>query len=187
MTVTDGARLVELSKYLSWVLRHRPDAVDVELDDGGWTDVEALIAACATDGRAVSRDDLDALIHHGEKRRFELSSDGARIRAIQGHSVDIDLGHEPASPPAVLFHGTVERFLDGIRREGLVRGRRHHVHLSETRAAAEAVGARRGCAVVIEIDASRMAGDGHSFYRAPNGVWLTDHVPPGYLSSPRGG
>ena len=172
----------ELSKYLSWILRHRPDAVGLVLDDAGWVDIDMLLTACATHGRPLGRDQLEALVRASDKQRFAIDAAGQRIRANQGHSLPIDLQLQPAEPPAELYHGTVARFLASIRKTGLQRGQRHHVHLAADRATAERVGARRGDAVILRVAAARMQADGHRFWRSANGVWLVDAVPPAYLA-----
>jgi putative RNA 2'-phosphotransferase len=174
---------VALSKLMSLILRHRPHDFGVALDAAGWTTVDALLGALAGRGRNVSREQLIAVVRSSDKQRFALSPDGARIRANQGHTVSVSLGHEQRDPPDLLFHGTVARFLPSIRARGLERGRRHHVHLSASRAEAEAVGARRGRPVVLDVLAGRMRAAGHLFLLAPNGVWLTDQVPPEFLIS----
>jgi putative RNA 2'-phosphotransferase len=172
---------VRASKFLSLVLRHDPGRIGITLDDAGWTDVAALLAACAAHGVPITRDELAAIVATSDKRRFAFSPDGARIRASQGHSVDVDLQLAPAIPPDTLFHGTVERALDGIRAAGLLPGERHHVHLSADRDTASLVGARRGRPVILTIRAGAMAAAGHTFYQSANGVWLVDHVPPAFI------
>ncbi len=176
-------QLTAASKLLAYVLRHRPDAVGIALDDGGWVDVDILLTALARHGRAVTPDLLDRLVAGTDKQRFEVL--GGRIRAAQGHSISVDLRLEPVAPPPVLYHGTVARFLPGIRAEGLHPRRRTHVHLSVDRETATAVGARRGEPVVLTVDAAGMHRDGSVFYRAANGVWLTNHVPPLWIIPPR--
>jgi uncharacterized protein (TIGR02452 family) len=179
---------VRISRFLSLVLRHDPGRIGIALDDAGWTDVTALLAACAAHGVAIRRDELAALVASSDKQRFALSPDGERIRANQGHSVEVDLQLAPAEPPATLFHGTVEAALASIRAQGLVRGQRHHVHLSSDLATATRVGGRRGKPVVLTIRAGDMAAAGHTFYRSANGVWLVDHVPPEFIlfKAPKG-
>lgn len=176
-----ASRAVHLSKLLSLVLRHRPDELGLVLDAGGWVEVDDLRAALAARGEVVSAADLTELVRTSDKQRFALSSDGRRIRAQQGHSVPVELGYAPAAPPEVLFHGTVARFLPSIRTRGLLKGRRHHVHLSETEDTASRVGGRRGAPVVLRVRAAEMAAAGHAFFQTPNRVWLTDHVPPGFI------
>lgn len=172
------------SKFLSLVLRHRPGLAGVTLDPAGWVDVDDLLAGCETAGRTISREELDEVVATNDKKRFEFNPDRRMIRASQGHSVGVDLGHSPVDPPEILFHGTVGRNIASIRARGLSRGKRHHVHLSPDRATAVKVGARRGKPVVLEIRAARMRADGMLFFLSPNGVWLTDHVPPEYLVFP---
>lgn len=170
------------SKFLSFVLRHQPAAVGIELDEQGWVEVEVLLKACANHGKSLSRAELEEVVATNSKQRFAFSVDGTRIRASQGHSIDIELGYEPAEPPAVLFHGTVDRALSAIRQSGLLRMQRHHVHLSADEGTAFSVGGRRGKPVILRIDAAAMRRDGYAFYCTANGVWLTDTVPPAYIS-----
>ncbi len=172
---------MRVSKRLSYVLRHRPDSVGLTLDEAGWVDVEALLAALR-----ISRAELDHVVATNDKRRFAFDRTGTRIRASQGHSHPVELGYEAAAPPAELFHGTVERFLPAIRAEGLGSGNRHAVHLSADAATARAVGARRGRPVVLRVDAAALAATGVRFTRSANGVWLVAAVPPEYLSVTRG-
>jgi len=174
--------VVRVSKRLSYVLRHQPDSIGIRLDDAGWTDVDALLAALGAHGLPLTRAELDHVIATNDKRRFAVDASGTRIRASQGHSRPVDLGYVPERPPAELFHGTVERFLPEIIAEGLRAGRRHAVHLSSDVATALTVGGRRGRPVVLRVDAAGMAADGHAFTRSANGVWLADAVPPRYLA-----
>lgn len=175
---------IKISKLLSLVLRHDPGHLGLTLDEAGWTDVEALLRACAARGVPLSRAALEELVATSDKQRFALSPDGRRIRANQGHSVTVDLGLRPEAPPPRLYHGTVERFLDSIRAEGLRKGARHHVHLSADLDTARRVGGRRGSPLVLVVRAGEMAAAGHAFFRSDNGVWLTEHVPPAYLELP---
>ncbi len=168
---------VRISKFLSLVLRHDPSRIGITLDEAGWVDVDVLLAAAAAHGVSLSRDGLRELVASSDKQRFALSDDGARVRANQGHSVPVDLQLPPREPPERLYHGTVEASLDGIREQGLVRGARHHVHLSADLTTATKVGARRGAPVILTIRAADMHAAGHAFYCSDNGVWLTDHVP----------
>nr|MDT0658505.1 RNA 2'-phosphotransferase [Micromonospora sp. DSM 115978] len=167
------------SKYLAYLLRHRPDAVGIVLDEEGWTAVDTLLAAAARNGRPISPDLLTAVVAGTDKRRFELR-DG-RIRAAQGHSVRVDLRLDPTPPPGRLYHGTVARFLAAITADGLRPGGRTHVHLCVDQSTAATVGARRGEPIILTVDAVGMHHAGFTFYRAANGVWLTDHVPPNWI------
>ena len=172
------------SRFLSFVLRHRPDAIGVELDRAGWIEVDTLLAGCRAHGRALSRAELDEIVATSPKRRFTLSDDGRRIRAAQGHSVDVDLGYAPAPPPERLFHGTVAAKLKAILANGLRPMSRHHVHLSADEETARAVGGRRGRPLILTVAAGRMHADGRVFYLSANGVWLTDEVPAPYITVP---
>jgi putative RNA 2'-phosphotransferase len=177
----DDARLVRTSKFLSKHLRHQPARLGLTLAPGGWVDVEALLVACAAHGMPITRAELDEVVARNNKQRFGYDETGTRIRANQGHSVEVDLQLEPVAPPAVLCHGTGQGTAEAIRREGLRRMRRHHVHLSPDVATATAVGARHGRPVVFAVDAAAMHAAGFVFYRSANGVWLVERVPPEYL------
>jgi putative RNA 2'-phosphotransferase len=178
----DERRTVKVSKYLSKHLRHQPERIGLTLDEGGWVEIDTLIAAAVAHGFRFTRRELDHVVAANDKRRFAI--DGARIRASQGHSVDVDLGLAPATPPPYLYHGTVARALGAIRAEGLRPMNRHDVHLSPDRETATRVGARRGRPVVLSVDAGAMHHDGHVFHVSANGVWLTKAVPPQYLRYP---
>lgn len=176
--------LVPTSRFLSKVLRHAPESVGLRLDEAGWVDVDALLAAAARAGRTLDRATLDRVVGENDKQRFALSPDGRRIRASQGHSVNVRLGLVPQTPPEVLYHGTADRNRQSIRDGGLRPGRRTHVHLSADEETAVAVGRRHGRPVVLRVLAGRMHAAGHAFYRSDNGVWLTDAVPPEHLEFP---
>lgn len=178
---------VRASKFLALVLRHDPGRIGIELDSAGWVAVDTLLIALERHGRGLSRERLDRVVAQNEKKRYEYDESRTLIRASQGHSVAVDLGYAPAEPPAVLYHGTATRFLDSIFDEGIRRGTRHHVHLSHDTETATRVGARHGRPVVLRVDAARMSADGHAFYLSANGVWLTEHVAPGYLGFAEGG
>ena len=175
---------VRTSKFLSLVLRHQPQKIGIVLDDAGWTDVNALLSALTAHGHAMSRAQLDELVAGSDKQRYALSPDGERIRANQGHSVDVELDLPQVAPPARLYHGTVAEFLGSIREKGLIKGARHHVHMSADLETATKVGGRRGKPVILTVRAEAMADAGHAFFRSANGVWLTDHVPPEFLEYP---
>ncbi|MGW4223963.1 RNA 2'-phosphotransferase [Streptomyces bauhiniae] len=181
----DDRRTVKVSKYLSKHLRHQPERIGLTLDPAGWVEIDVLLAAAAAHGFPISRAELDHVVAVNDKRRFAV--EGGRIRASQGHTVEVALGLPPATPPPYLYHGTVARSLDAIRAEGLRPMNRHDVHLSADRETATRVGARRGRPVVLAVDAGAMHRDGHVFHVSANGVWLTDAVPPRYLrfSEPR--
>ncbi|MER5541510.1 RNA 2'-phosphotransferase [Streptomyces sp. NPDC001118] len=175
-------RTVKVSKYLSKHLRHQPERIGLTLDPAGWVEIDTLIAAAAAHGFRITREELDHVVATNDKRRFAI--EGSRIRASQGHSIEVDLGLPPATPPPYLYHGTVARSLDAIRADGLRPMNRHDVHLSADRETATRVGARRGRPVVLTVDAGAMHRDGHIFRVSANGVWLTRAVPPRYLRFP---
>lgn len=170
------------SKFLSLILRHRPESVGLTLDPSGWVEVEQLLRSLKRHGHNISRAELDEIVATNNKRRFRFSEDGRYIRANQGHSVKVELGLQSVEPPPTLFHGTVERFLPSILQQGLKPGKRQQVHLSHDTETARAVGARRGDPVILKIDGASMYSDGHLFFRSENGVWLTEGVPPRYIS-----
>lgn len=172
---------IKISKFLSLVLRHKPEAIGLELDEKGWAAVDDIIRLAAAKGTTLDRGSIEAVVETNDKKRFSLSPDGVRIRANQGHSVDVDLDLSPAKPPMVLFHGTATRFLESILSQGLHPSGRHHVHLSSDRETAIKVGKRHGKPVILKIDAGAMNSDGHVFYLSENGVWLTNHVPVQYI------
>ncbi len=176
--------LISASKFLSLILRHQPETIGLQLDSEGWADVSALLEKASAHGRRMDFDLLLRIVHENDKQRFALSDDGTRIRANQGHSIDVDLGLNAVEPPQVLFHGTVERFLQSILRQGLIPGARQHVHLSSDRRTAEIVGKRRGEPVVLIVQSLQMHEQGRQFYLSQNGVWLTAHVPPEFLLLP---
>lgn len=175
-------RHVRISKFLSLVLRHKPEKVGVTLDREGWVSVSRLLEALQAHGLRLTLDELREVVGANDKRRFSFSPDGLSIRASQGHSVKVELGYEPSEPPPTLYHGTAERSVRSIREQGLLKGSRHHVHLSEQQETAAAVGRRYGRPVVLGIASGAMHADGHLFFRSANGVWLTEHVPVRYIT-----
>ena len=175
-------KTVTISKFLSLVLRHKPQTIGIDLDPNGWVEVDVLLAQAAAYGRNISPELLAHVVESNDKKRFAMSEDGLRIRASQGHSISVGLGLEPKSPPEQLFHGTADRFLAKIMSEGLSKMNRQHVHLSSSAETATSVGARHGRPVILVVDCAAMAEDGHEFYLSANGVWLTDLVPVKYLA-----
>jgi putative RNA 2'-phosphotransferase len=174
--------VIRLSKFLSLVLRHRPEHIGLVLDENGWANVGELIERAAAHGVALTRELIAEIVAISDKQRFALDDTGQRIRANQGHSVDIDLGLVPTEPPAILFHGTAATTLPAIRCEGLKPGDRQHVHLSPDEATAVKVGHRHGRPVVLRVFAGKMWGQGTPFYCSANGVWLTPAVPPEFIA-----
>ncbi|MDN2713907.1 RNA 2'-phosphotransferase [Janthinobacterium sp. SUN120] len=177
--------LVNTSKFLSLILRHAPEKIGLALDTNGWADIGQLLALSARHGRRLSREQLDDVVARDSKTRYAISADGLRIRANQGHSLAaVDIALPPATPPAMLYHGTANRFVEAIRAGGLLPGSRNHVHLSSSRETAVAVGARHGKPVVLTVDAAVMQAQGHVFYVSANGVWLTQAVPQAFIGFP---
>ncbi|GAA4229447.1 RNA 2'-phosphotransferase [Actinomadura meridiana] len=176
----DERRVVRVSKFLAKHLRHRPERIGLTLDAEGWADVPELLAAAARNSFPLTRDELDHVVAVNDKQRFQV--DGGRIRAVQGHSLPVELNLSPTLPPSFLYHGTTNRALESIRRDGLLPMGRQSVHLSADPETARRVGARRrGEPVVLIVLARRMAAEGHEFRVSFNGVWLVESVPPGYL------
>ncbi|MBN9385315.1 MAG: RNA 2'-phosphotransferase [Chitinophagaceae bacterium] len=171
-----------ISRFLSLVLRHKPDEIDLRLDEHGWADVGDLIAKSIVAGKVFTSQDLEEIVAANDKQRFAYNEDRSKIRANQGHSIDVELQLEAKDPPEQLFHGTVERFLPAIRVKGLLKMNRHHVHMSHDRATAEKVGERRGEAIILTVRSEEMNKDGFTFYLSDNGVWLTEHVPVKYIN-----
>lgn len=179
--MSQNERLVRVSKFLSKHLRHEPEALGLTLEPGGWVSIEALLSACETRRFPISRGELLEVVRDNSKQRFAIDEAADRIRANQGHSVEVDLQLEPAVPPDVLYHGTGARSTEVIEREGLKKMSRHHVHLSPDTETARRVGMRHGRPVIFAVDAAAMHAAGVPFYRSANGVWLVDAVPPSYL------
>lgn len=177
----DRAQLVKTSKFLSKHLRHDPRGLGLTLEEGGWVRVDDLLKACDRKGMRLSRADLDRVVADNDKQRFSFDAKGTRIRANQGHSVQVDLQLEAVAPPSLLYHGTGHGTADAIEQDGLRKMRRHHVHLSTDVATATQVGARHGKPVIFEVDSAGMHRDGFEFFCSENGVWLVDEVPPKYL------
>jgi putative RNA 2'-phosphotransferase len=175
-------RHIEISKFLSYVLRHEPQVIGLALDREGWADIAALIAGAKKTGRELDEALIRAIAESSDKKRFTISEDGLRIRAVQGHSTgSVAIAYVDRVPPEFLYHGTATRFLESILEEGLRPGERQYVHLSEDVETATAVGQRHGKPVVLKIEALRMHQQGFKFFQAENGVWLVPNVTPQYL------
>jgi len=170
------------SRLLSYILRHHPEQYGLQLDSEGWVNVSLLLEALDARGESMSLLELQEVVETNDKRRFAFSADRELIRAVQGHSVSVDLDWPVKRPPDRLYHGTVERFLPSIRESGLLPMKRHHVHLSANYETARQVGGRRGKPVVLQVDSLGLHQAGRVFRVSENGVWLVDEVPPAYLS-----
>ena len=172
------------SKFLSYVLRHRPESIGLTLDKQGWADVSELLAKANASGTELTLDQLKFIVETNDKQRFVLSEDATRIRAAQGHSIEVDLKLKVKTPPPVLYHGTVGKFIGDIRKQGLLPMNRHDVHLSGDRDTATRVAQRRGRPVILVIETYPMLRDGFKFRQSDNGVWLVSSVPAKYLKFP---
>ena len=171
------------SKFLSLVLRHRPEVIGLELDKNGWADIQDLIEKYNANRKdTLNMDILCHVVRTNNKKRFAISPDRLKIRASQGHSIDVDLGYSPVTPPDVLYHGTADSRINGIKKKGILRSGRHHVHLSRDKDTAKVVGGRHGTPCILTIDAKKMYEDGHVFFISDNEVWLTDNVPWNYIT-----
>jgi putative RNA 2'-phosphotransferase len=174
--------LKHLSKFISLVLRHKPEEIGLELDANGWADTKELIRRINEKGGVMTLEILMEIVETNDKKRFAFNEDHSMIRASQGHSIDIELGLEPVQPPDILYHGTADKNLASILKAGLVSQSRQHVHLSATTDTARQVGTRHGKPVVLTIDAAAMFKDGHVFFLSANKVWLTHSVPLKYIA-----
>lgn len=175
-------KLTKYSKFLSYVLRHKPESIGMTLDDNGWVSVSELLRASCEAGQDISENLLCEIVEKNDKKRFAFNEKKDRIRANQGHSVkSIDLALEAIEPPEILYHGTVEKSLEAIEKSGLQKMSRQHVHLSSTKDIAKNVGNRRGQAIILLVRAAAMHKAGYTFYRSENGVWLTETVPWEYI------
>lgn len=172
----------KVSKFLSLLLRHRPEAIGLKLDDCGWAEIDELIGLSRESKHPMNHELIKAVVANNDKQRFSISDDGKFIRANQGHSIPVDLNLKPIKPPEILFHGTTTRFLSNIFSQGLVKRQRQHVHLSATKDTANSVGIRHGKPVILIVAAQRMHDQGYEFFQSKNGVWLTDHIPPEFFT-----
>ena len=179
-----NSTVVRLSKFLSLVLRHRPESIGLALDDAGWANVDELLRQANKAGVPLTRELLQQVVAQNDKQRFALSTDGQRIRASHGQSIPVSLDLSAVMPPDVLYHGTTTRFLASIRRQGLTPRGRQYVHLSSDTETARAVGRRHGEPVVLTVRAREMHRDGYLFYHSASGIWLTEAVPVSYLVFP---
>lgn len=173
---------IRLGRFLSLVLRHNPAAASITLDENGWANVQELLAGVTKTGRSIDMETLERIAAENNKQRYSFNDNHTKIRANQGHSVSVDVELQEDTPPPILYHGTADKYLKSILRDGLNPQKRLHVHLSMDVETAQRVGARHGEAVILAVDAAAMAADGHVFWRSANGVWLCPAVPPKYLS-----
>ena len=175
-------KLTDLSKFLSYVLRHQPEAIGLSLDKEGWAVISDLIFHFIKEGHKLDNDILNKIVKNSDKRRFTVSDDGLRIRAAQGHSTQqVNISYKERTPPDILYHGTATRFISAIREQGLIPLSRQYVHLSPDEGTAIQVGQRHGKPVVLKIKALDMYEQGFKFFQADNDVWLTNNVPYNFI------
>jgi putative RNA 2'-phosphotransferase len=165
-----------ISKFLSLVLRHKPEQIGLLLDKEGWVDVQDLLSKAD-----ISFVDLQEIVTLNDKKRFIFSDDFSKIRANQGHSINVELNLQPITPPEILYHGTAEKNIASILEKGILKQSRNHVHLSDSIETAKNVGKRYGKPVVLEVLALEMNSAGHEFYLSENNIWLTEHVSTIYI------
>ncbi len=173
-----------ISKFLSLVLRHQPEKINLTLNENGWANVSELLEKINTKGIKIDFDLLQKVVDKNDKKRFAFNEHKTMIRASQGHSIEVELDLPAVTPPAFLYHGTVEKNIDAIRTEGLKKMSRQHVHLSRDMETAIKVGSRRGMPIILTVNAEAMHVAGFVFYLSANGVWLTDEVPANYINFP---
>ena len=177
----DEKRKTKISKFLSLILRHKPETIDLDLDENGWADVKKLLEKSAQNGNPFTREELETVVETNDKKRFTFDDRREKIRASQGHSIEVEIGFEEKTPPKTLYHGTAEKNVGAIFAVGLTKMSRHHVHLSTEIETARAVGTRYGKPVIFQIDAEKMLAENFKFYVSANGVWLVERVPPKFL------
>lgn len=170
------------SKFLSYVLRHHPELINLNLDENGWANVDELITKSTNDSQGFTFEELDEIVETNDKKRFIFNEDKTRIRANQGHSIDINLALIPQQPPEFLYHGTAQSNIDSILEKGIEKRNRQHVHLSQDIETATKVGMRHGKPIILTINTEKMFDDGIEFYLSENNVWLTDFVDIKYIS-----
>lgn len=179
--------LKETSKFISLILRHKPETIGISLDEHGWADVQEMIQGInATGNHHLSEGLLEEIVRTDEKQRYSFNEDHTLIRANQGHSIPVDVELEKVVPPEILYHGTGKKYKESIDAQGLVAKSRLYVHLSGDTETARKVGQRHGSPVIYKIKAAQMHADGYAFYRSVNGVWLTREVPVKYLECMEG-
>lgn len=175
-------KLEDVSRFLSYVLRHKPESIGLNLDTEGWAAIDKLLSCANQSGQALDTNTIRAVVEISDKKRFAISEDGLRIRAVQGHSTDsVSISYVEKVPPEILYHGTAERFLESILKEGLKSGSRQYVHLSDNIKTAHSVGQRHGKPIILKIKALQMHQQGFKFFQADNGVWLIEQVPAIFL------
>lgn len=173
--------LTQTSRYISLILRHKPETIGITLDEHGWANVDELIAGISRT-HSLTLELLQEIVRTDEKQRYSFNEDKTLIRANQGHSIPVDVELPELEPPSILYHGTGQKYVESIDRQGLLPKSRLYVHLSTDKETAVKVGKRHGVPVIYTIQAGKMFADGYLFYCSVNGVWLTKKVPIEYLT-----
>ena len=173
--------LTKVSKFISLILRHKPEEIGIQLDEHGWADVRKLIKGVAEKYPGFNLDILEEIVNTDEKQRYSFNGDRTLIRANQGHSIPVDVELEEVEPPEYLYHGTAWKYIPSIMQCGLIPKSRLYVHLSGDIETATNVGKRHGAGMVLYVRSGDMHRDGFTFYRSINGVWLVKNVPVEYL------
>ena len=178
----DKETLRNKSRFLSLILRHKPETINLQLDNEGWLNVNELIEKSNKHGELLDFDMLEYIVNNSDKQRFTFNNDKSKIRANQGHSIEVELDLQEKIPPTILYHGTVDKFVDSIRNSGIEKRSRNHVHLSAETETAIKVGSRKGTPVILTVNSGQMYKDGYKFYQSKNDVWLIDFVPKEYIN-----
>lgn len=178
----DIETLKNKSRFLSLILRHKPEIIDSQLDNEGWLNVNELIEKSNKHGESLDFDMLEYIVNNSDKQRFTFNNDKSKIRANQGHSIEVELDLQEKIPPTILYHGTVDKFVDSIRNSGIEKRSRNHVHLSAETETAIKVGSRKGTPVILTVNSGQMYKDGYKFYQSKNDVWLIEFVPKEYIN-----
>lgn len=176
LTDCSESKDVELGKFISLILRHKPQVIGITLDQNGWADTQELLAGINASGRYIDMEILERIVRKNNKKRYSFNEDKSRIRANQGHSISVNVEMKEMTPPDELYHGTADRFLDSIREKGILKMNRQYVHLSADAETAKAVGKRHGKPIVLVIDTKKMAEDGYTFWLSDNGVWQSEDI-----------
>lgn len=172
---------VKMGKYISLILRHKPEIINLKIDEHGWANVDELLKGINNSGRYISKEMLNMIVETNDKKRYQYNNDHTKIRANQGHSIRVDVELHEKVPPDVLYHGTAQEYLDKIRKSGIRKMNRLYVHLSKDMETAMRVGKRHGQPIVLIINTKAMINDGYKFYYSNNGVWLCDDIAYSYI------
>lgn len=172
---------VKMGKYISLILRHKPEIINLKIDEHGWANVDELLKGINNSGRYISKEMLNMIVETNDKKRYQYNNDHTKIRANQGHSIRVDVELHEKVPPDVLYHGTAQEYLDKIRKSGIRKMNRLYVHLSKDMETAMRVGKRHGQPIVLIFNTKAMINDGYKFYYSNNGVWLCDNIAYSYI------